>query len=222
MAVLQAGPYVATVAIWPARPYVHCGERKQWRTICQERSRPLITSPAPLRCQWSNTGGFICPPSPSVHQLARHPACGPMVERRRLGLDPSKLLGKQIVIGANRFAKDGKSRDYVTSKFGRSCANARRAFTKRTEIMSSYIHYFVPISRFVAITHFLKDSVQIRAFLGQTQCLMGKKCPFTWYVIYILYIAYHTELILQLTQNEGSLIGKIKNPSPCVGIKLPC
>ena len=46
--------------------------------------------------------------------------CGPMVERRRLGLDPSKLLGIQIVIGANRFAKDGKSPNYVTSKFGRS------------------------------------------------------------------------------------------------------
>ena len=57
--------------------------------------------------------------------------CGPMVERRRLGLDPSKLLGIQIVIGTNRFAKDGKSRNYVTSKFGRSCAKARRAFAKK-------------------------------------------------------------------------------------------
>ena len=45
-----------------------------------------------------------------------------------MGLDPSKLLQLEIVIGTNRFAKDGKSRNYVASKFGRSCA---KAFAKK-------------------------------------------------------------------------------------------
>ena len=56
--------------------------------------------------------GLYLPSLPLCSSTSPAP-CGPMVERRRLGLDPSKLLGIQIVIGTNRFAKDGKSRNYV-------------------------------------------------------------------------------------------------------------
>ena len=159
--------------------------------------------------------GLYLPSVPFGSSTSSAP-CGPMVERRRLGLDPSKLLGIQIVIGTNRFAKDGKSRNYVASKFGRSCA---KAFAKKFGLIrKAWALTYAILSRYHGLSQlrtFWKTLCKKRAFLGQTQCLMGKKCPFTWYVIYILYIAYHTELILQ--QNEGSLIGKIQNPSPCVG-----
>ena len=96
--------------------------------------------------------------------------CGPMVERRRLGLDPSKLLGIQIVIGTNRFAKDGKSHNYVKiwQKLCERTKGLRQKVWTRTKIMSPYIRYFVAIYRDLSrFTHFLEDSVQKRAFLGQ-------------------------------------------------------
>ena len=54
-----------------------------------------------------------------------------------------------------------------------------------------------------------------KGFLGSNTVFNGQEVPF--YMVCNI-----SELILQLTQNEGSLIGKIQNPSPCVGIKLPC
>ena len=98
--------------------------------------------------------GLYLPSLPLCSSTSPAP-CGPMVERRRLGLDPSKLLGIQIVIGTNRFAKDGKSRNYVK--------------------------------------------------IWQKLCERTKG------------LRQFAELIMQLTHNEGSLIGKIQNPSPCVG-----
>ena len=103
----------------------------------------------------------------------------------------------------------------ITSKFGRSCANARRAFAKRFGLgRKSWALTYAILSRYIKICR------DLRTF-WKTLCKKGlswvKKCPFTWYIIYKLYIAYHTEWIMQLTHNEGSLIGKIQNPSPCVG-----
>ena len=86
-----------------------------------------------------------------------------MVERRRLGLDPSKLLGIQIVIGTNRFAKDGKSRNYVKiwQKLCERTKGLRQKVWTRTKIMSPYIRYFVAILRFVAIYAFYKAFIEL-------------------------------------------------------------
>ena len=113
--------------------------------------------------------GLYLPSLPLCSSTSPAP-CGPMVERRRLGLDPSKLLGIQIVIGTNRFAKDGKSRNYVKiwQKLCERTKGLRQKVWTRTKIMSPYIRYFVAIYRDLSrFTHFLEDSVQKRAFLGQ-------------------------------------------------------
>ena len=54
--------------------------------------------------------------------------------------------------------------------------------------MSPNIRYFVPISWFVAITHFLEDSVQKKGFLGSNTVFNGQEVPF--YMVCNIYTIY--------------------------------
>ena len=62
------------------------------------------------------------------------------------------------------------------------------------KILSPNIHYFVAILRFVAIYAFFLE------IFGQKKCLSGSKTVFLGQEVhyYMVYIAYFTELILQI------------------------
>ena len=99
----------------------------------------------------------------------------PNVNDTKDGLDLS-LFCVQIVIVYSGLVQDG-----------RSCAKGlRQKVWTRTKILISNIHYFVAISRFVAICANLEDFWQKKFFGGgQKQCFLGKRSTITCYILHI-------------------------------------